>query len=100
MQPTAAVSGFIQIASRARSVAARAHAGLTWKAPAMRNHINIDSVHSQAIASEIGIRLRASLKPELELPANLGAQIDRLCKLEELSPSTVSDEAHWTNPRH
>ena len=41
------------------------------KAPAMHNNIDIDDVHSRAIVREIGEKLRASLKPEPELPANL-----------------------------
>jgi len=38
------------------------------KAPAMHSHIDIDYVPSRAIVREIGERLRASLKPEPELP--------------------------------
>jgi len=34
----------------------------------MHSHIDIDYVHSRAIVREIGERLRASLKPEPELP--------------------------------
>jgi hypothetical protein len=37
----------------------------------MRNRIDIDHIHSRAIVREIGERLRASLKPEPELPASL-----------------------------
>jgi hypothetical protein len=55
----------------------------------MRNR-DIDFVHSRAIVREVGERLRASLKPEPELPARLKMQIDRLRKLEEQSPSIVS----------
>jgi len=69
------------------------------KAPAMHNHIDIDYVHSRAIVREIGERLRASLKPEPELPANLRMQIDRLRELEEQSPSIVPDAEHWKKPR-
>ena len=69
------------------------------KAPAMHNHIDIDYVHSRAIVREIGERLRASLKPEPQLPANLRMQIDRLRELEEQSPSIVPDAEHWKKPR-
>jgi hypothetical protein len=55
----------------------------------MRNRIDIDYVHSRAIVREIGERLRASLKPETELPPRLKMQIDRLRELEEQSPSIV-----------
>ena len=58
----------------------------------MRDHI--DHVHSRAIVREIGDRLRASLKPESELPASLRMQIDRLHALEEQSPSIVPDAEH------
>ena len=60
----------------------------------MRNFIDIDYMHSRAIVREIGERLRASLKPEPELPASLKMQIDRLRKLEEQSPSIVPDKEH------
>ncbi len=53
----------------------------------MRNRIDIDYVHGRAIVRVIGKGLRASLKPEPELPANLRMQIDRLRELEEQSPS-------------
>jgi hypothetical protein len=49
----------------------------------MRNHIDIDHKHSRAIAREIGEKLRASLKPEPEVPARLRKQLDRLRELEE-----------------
>ena len=65
----------------------------------MHNHIDIDYVHSRAIVREIGERLRASLKPEPQLPANLRMQIDRLRELEEQSPSIVPDAEHWKKPR-
>ena len=55
----------------------------------MRNHIDIDPEHSRAIAQEIGERLRAHLKEELELAGSLRAQIDRLRELEEQSPSVI-----------
>jgi hypothetical protein len=64
------------------------------KAPAMRNFIDIDHVHSRAIAQEIGERLGTSLKPEPVLPASLKIQIDWLRKLEEQSPSIVPDMEH------
>lgn len=65
----------------------------------MRNRIDIDYVHSRAIVRVIGKRLRASLKPEPELPARLKTQIDRLRKLEERSSSIVPDAEHWKKPR-
>ncbi|WLA54406.1 hypothetical protein [Bradyrhizobium diazoefficiens] len=46
----------------------------------MRNRIDIDHIHR--IVREIGERLRASLKPEPEVPASLRAQIDRLREFE------------------
>jgi hypothetical protein len=64
----------------------------------MRSRVDIDYVHSRAIVREIGERLRTSLKPEPELPANLKMQIDRLRGLEHL-PSIVSDAVHWRKPR-
>jgi hypothetical protein len=65
----------------------------------MQNHIDIDYVHSRAIVREIGEKLRASLEPEPELPANVRMQIDRLRELEEQSPSIVPDAEHWKKPR-
>jgi len=56
----------------------------------MRNRIDIDHRHSWAIVREIGERLRASLKPEPELPASPRAQIDRLRELEAAE--------HWNKP--
>jgi hypothetical protein len=44
----------------------------------MRDSVDIDSRHSRAIVQEIGERLRASLKEDRELPANLQKQIERL----------------------
>jgi len=61
------------------------------KAPPMRTLIDIDYVHSWAIIREIGERLRASLKPEPELPASFKIQISRLHELEEQSPTIVPD---------
>jgi hypothetical protein len=63
----------------------------------MRNRIDIDYATSRAIVREIGERLRASLKPEQELPANIR---NRLRELEEQSPSIVPDAEHWKKPRH
>ena len=56
----------------------------------MRKQIDIDYTHSLAITREVGERLRASLRREPELPANLKMQIDRLCELEDQSPSIVA----------
>jgi hypothetical protein len=55
----------------------------------MGNHIDIDHKHSRAIVQKIGERLRASLKPEPEVPARLRMQLDRLRELEERSPSLI-----------
>ncbi len=55
----------------------------------MPNRIDIDHKHSRAIVREIGERLRASLKPEPELPASIRTQIHRLRELEEQSPSII-----------
>jgi hypothetical protein len=63
----------------------------------MRNHIDIDYLHSRAVR-EIGERLRALLKPEPKLPAHLKTQIDRLRELER-SPSIVPDTERWKKPR-
>ena len=60
----------------------------------MRTLIDIDYVHSWAIIREIGERLRASLKPEPELPASFKIQISRLHELEEQSPTIVPDAEH------
>jgi hypothetical protein len=65
----------------------------------MPNHIDIDYVHSPAMVREIGERLRASLKPEPELPANLRMQIDRLRELEEPSPSIIPAAKRWNKLR-
>jgi len=61
----------------------------------MRTRIALDYAHSRAIVREIGERLSTSLKPELELPASLKLQINRLRELEDESPSIVPDEEHW-----
>jgi hypothetical protein len=53
----------------------------------MPNPIDIDHKHSRAIVQEIGEKLRASLRPEAELPANIRKQVDRLRDLEEYSAS-------------
>lgn len=65
----------------------------------MRNRIDIDYVHSQAIVREIGERLRASLKPEPELSADFRRQIDRLRELEGQSPSIIPEFERWDKPR-
>ena len=44
----------------------------------MRNSVDIDPVHSRAIAKKIGERLRASFKEDRELPATFQKQIERL----------------------
>jgi hypothetical protein len=60
----------------------------------MRNGIDIDHIHSRAIVREIGERLRASLKPEPELPASLRAQIEQIDRLREFEAAE-----HWNKPR-
>jgi hypothetical protein len=65
----------------------------------MPNRINIDHKHSRAIVREIGERLRASLKPEPELPASVRTQINRLRELEEQSPSIIPAAERWDKPR-
>ena len=60
----------------------------------MRNSIDIDRGHSFAIVREIGEKLRASLKEQPELSANLRTQIDRLRELEyRASPSIIPSAA-------
>ena len=60
----------------------------------MRNRINIDHIHSQAISREIGQRLRASLRVDHELPPSIRNQIERLRELEGQSPSIVPTTEH------
>jgi hypothetical protein len=59
----------------------------------------IDYTHSRAIVREIGERMRASLKPEPELPARFKTQIERLRALEEQSPSIIPAAERWDKPR-
>jgi hypothetical protein len=65
----------------------------------MPNRIEIDRRHSRAIVQEIGERLRASLRPEPELPGNFRTQINRLRGLEESSPSIIPVAERWDKPR-
>jgi len=65
----------------------------------MRNRIDIGPKHSRAIAQEIGERLRAFQKEELELPRSLRTQIDRLRELEEQSPSIIPAAERWDKRR-
>jgi hypothetical protein len=65
----------------------------------MRNRIDIGPKHSRAIAQEIGERLRAFQKEELELPGSLRTQIDRLRELEEQSPSIIPAAERWDKRR-
>jgi hypothetical protein len=53
--------------------------------------VRIDRIHSGAICTEIGERLRMSLSKEQFdiIPDNLKNQLDQLRKLEEESPSIV-----------
>jgi hypothetical protein len=60
----------------------------------MRNPIDIDRKDNQAIREEIGERLRAYLRVEPKLPANLGIQVNLLRGLEGQSPSIVPDVEH------
>jgi hypothetical protein len=55
----------------------------------MTNRVDIDHKQSRAILQEIGESLRASLKPEAELPANIRKQVDRLRELEKYSHSII-----------
>jgi hypothetical protein len=49
----------------------------------------IDRIHTAAILTEIGERLRIYLsKDQTELPANIRGKLDRLRKMEGQSPST------------
>ena len=74
-------------------------AALTSGELRMLNRVDVDHRHSRAIVQEIGERLRASLKPEAELPASIRKHVDRLRELEERSPSIVPDPGHWKKPR-
>lgn len=65
----------------------------------MHNRFDIDPKHGRAIAQEIGVRLRAVLKVELECPGSLRTQIDRLRELEEQSPSIVPAAERWDKHR-
>jgi len=66
----------------------------------MRNRIDVDPKHSQAIVQEIGERLRAVLKEEPELPGGLRAQIDRLRDSEGQSPSIIASAECWDKLHH
>jgi hypothetical protein len=57
----------------------------------MRNPIDIDQTHTQAIRQEIGEGLRVCLGMEPELPTNLRKQVNLLHELEGQSPSIVPD---------
>jgi hypothetical protein len=65
----------------------------------MPKRIDIDPAHSRAIIRDIGERLRASLKPEPELPTRFKKEIDQLRELEERSPSIVPSAEHRKKPR-
>jgi hypothetical protein len=56
----------------------------------MRNVVDIDARHSRAIVKEIGERLRASLKEDRELPANLQKQIERLQQSEHAAQANLA----------
>ena len=78
---------------------ANAGAFLPERGLVMRNRIDIDSNHSQAIVQEIGERLCAFLQEEPELPESLRTQIDRLRELEEHHQSIPAAE-RWDKRRH
>lgn len=61
----------------------------------MSNPINIDQIHSQAICTEIGERLRDLMRTEAELPASLRKQVDQIYTLEGQSPSIVPTAQRW-----
>jgi hypothetical protein len=62
----------------------------------MRNDVDIDHIHSRAIIREIGEGLRTLLREELELPASLRTQLDRLRQSEDQeSPSIVPDKGEY-----
>ncbi|RXG90360.1 hypothetical protein [Bradyrhizobium zhanjiangense] len=65
----------------------------------MPRRIDIDHKHSRAIAKEIGEKLRATLKPEPDQPERFKAQIERLRKLDERSPSIVAGTEHGNKSR-
>ncbi|MGX9431177.1 hypothetical protein [Bradyrhizobium sp. LeoA1S1] len=65
----------------------------------MRNQVDIDQATSRAIVREIGERLRASLKPEPELPPSVRTQINRLQELESQSPWMGPAAEHEDKPR-
>jgi hypothetical protein len=58
---------------------------------AMRNHVQLDHAHCQAICLEIGERLQMALPLESLglLPQDMRGQIDRLRKQDDDSPSIV-----------
>jgi len=57
----------------------------------MQDRIPIDEVHSRAICTEIGERLRAMLpRSQTELPASIETRLNRLRELDDdYSPSIV-----------
>jgi hypothetical protein len=57
----------------------------------MQDRIHIDELHSRAICTEIGERLRALLsRNQTELPASIEARLNRLRELDDdYSPSIV-----------
>jgi hypothetical protein len=58
--------------------------------PTMRNLVDIHSRHSREIVKEIGEQLRALLKEDRELPANLQKQIERLQQSELAASNLIS----------
>jgi hypothetical protein len=56
----------------------------------MRNIVEIDVRHSRAIVEKIGERLRASLREDRELPANLQEQIERLRQSENEAQANLA----------
>ncbi len=58
----------------------------------MPGRLDIDQIHSRAIAQEIGERLPALMGKEAELPPSLRRQIERLRELDGQSPPIVPTE--------
>ncbi len=58
----------------------------------MPGRLDIDQIHSRAIAQEIGERLPALMGKEAELPLSLRRQIERLRELDGQSPPIVPTE--------
>ena len=64
----------------------------------MRNSIDIDHSHSGAIIREIGEALRAALKIDREIPANLSTQIERLRQSESEPQQNIAGSTRTPRP--